>query len=232
MPQEFDVHAKTYTEILDKNISCSGEDSSYFAEYKIKDLHRELTTRGVATASALRLLDFGCGVGSSTPHLRRHFGQATLFGVDVSDESLALARSRHGEEASFLKMSGNELPDDIDGIDAACAMCVFHHIDEDQHVELLAKIRRRLKPHGLLMVYEHNPLNPLTVRVVNTCPFDANATLIGARLMAKRCREAGFATADVKYRVFFPRFLRVLRPMEELLTWLPLGGQYYVSCVA
>lgn len=229
---EFDVHAKTYNEVLDESIGFSGEDSAYFAEYKIKDLYRELAAQGVDTTAALRLLDFGCGVGASIPYLRQHFAQAELMGVDVSEESLGLARSRHGKLASFLKMSESELPDEARALDAAYAMCVFHHIDECQHVELLSEIRSRLKPNGLLMVYEHNPLNPLTVRVVNNCPFDVNAKLIGASLMAQRCEQAGFKDVSVRYRVFFPGFLRIFRFAEGLLTSLPIGGQYYVRCLA
>jgi len=230
--QEFDTHAKTYNEVLDDSISFSGADSAYFAEYKIKDLHRELAAQGVDGRAALRFLDFGCGVGASIPYLRQYFAQAELFGVDVSEESLDLARSRHGSLATFLKMSEGELPAEAQALDAAYAMCVFHHIDECLHVELLSKIRIRLKPNGLLMVYEHNPLNPLTVRVVNNCPFDVNAKLIGASLMAQRCRRAGFRDVSVKYRVFFPSFLKIFRFGEGLLTWLPLGGQYYVRCLA
>lgn len=230
--QEFDAHAKTYNEVLDDSIGFSGEDPAYFAEYKIRDLHRELATRGVDTKAALRLLDFGCGVGASIPYLRQYFAQAELLGVDVSEESLDLARSRHGQLARFLKLSQRELPVEAEALDAAYAMCVFHHIDESQHVEVLSKIRSRLKPTGLLMVYEHNPLNPLTVRVVNSCPFDVNAKLIGASLMAQRCRQAGFRDVSVRYRVFFPGFLRIFRFAERLLTWLPLGGQYYVRCLA
>lgn len=230
--QEFDAHAKTYNEVLDDSISFSGEDSAYFAEYKIRDLHRELAAQGVDTTASLRLLDFGCGVGASIPYLRQYFARAELFGVDVSEESLDLARSRHGILARFLKMSGAGLPAEVEALDAAYAMCVFHHIDEQQHVELLSRLRSRLKPNGLLMVYEHNPLNPLTVRVVNDCPFDVNAKLIGASRMAERCRRAGFREVSVKYRVFFPGFLKFFRFAEGLLTWLPLGGQYYVRCLA
>lgn len=229
--QEFDVHARTYNNVLDQSIEFSGEDSAYFAEYKIKDLHRELTALGVDTKTDLRILDFGCGVGASIPYLGQYFPSAKLLGVDVSAESLDLARSNHGGLASFIKMSGDDLPAEAKSLDAAYAMCVFHHIAECQHVELLSQIRSRLKPGGLLMVYEHNPLNPLTVRVVNNCPFDVNAKLIGGALMEQRCRRAGFGEVSVKYRVFFPGFLRKFRFVEGLLMWLPLGGQYYVRCV-
>lgn len=230
--QEFDVHAKTYQQVLDESISFSGEDSAYFAEYKIKDLHQELLKQGVANQADLRVLDFGCGVGASIPYLRQYFPSAQLFGTDVSCESLEVARSRLGKLATFLTASEGDLPAELHALDAAYAMCVFHHIDESMHVDLLSRIRSRLKPDGLLMVYEHNPLNPVTVRVVNNCPFDANAKLIRASVMAERCRRAGFRDVQVKYRVFFPGFLKLLRPVERLLTHLPLGGQYYVRCLA
>jgi SAM-dependent methyltransferase len=110
----------------------------------------------------------------------------------------------------------------------ALASCVFHHIPETEHVALLAEIRRVLRPRGLLFVFEHNPLNPLTRRAVDTCPFDENAVLIRAPKMRGRMLDAAFADARINYRIFFPHALRALRGLEPSLTWLPLGAQYYV----
>jgi SAM-dependent methyltransferase len=166
------------------------------------------------------------------PYARRHFARAELLGVDVSEQSLDLARSRHGNLARFLLMTGDALPAEAAAVDAAYAMCVFHHVDESRHIDLLSKVRTRLNPGGMLIVYEHNPFNPLTRRVVNHCPFDENAKLIRASVMAKRYRDSGFKDVKVKYRVFFPRFLKALRFTEGLLSGLPLGGQYYVRGVA
>ncbi len=230
--QEFDAHARGYREVLDQSISFSGEDSAYFAEYKIRDLRYELTRAGVDVDMPLRLMDFGCGVGASMPHARQYFVRANLLGVDVSQESLEQARGRHGELASFMCLEDGQLPARALSLDAAYAMCVFHHVDEEAHVRILADIRGRLKPGGMMMVYEHNPYNPLTVRVVNNCPFDENATLIRASDMAQRCSEAGYKNVKVRYRVFFPGFLKAFRFAEGLLSWLPLGGQYYVRCFA
>jgi hypothetical protein len=47
--------------------------------------------------------------------------------------------------------------------------------------------------------------------------------------MKRRVRAAGFDTAAVRYRIFFPHALRGLRSLEAQLTWLPLGAQYYVA---
>jgi SAM-dependent methyltransferase len=108
---------------------------------------------------------------------------------------------------------------------------VFHHIDHADHGALLQELRRVVRPGGSLFIFEHNPFNPLTVRVVNDCPFDENAHLIRGREMKRRLLAAGFASANTRYRVFFPHFLRALRPLEAALAWLPLGGQYYVRAV-
>jgi SAM-dependent methyltransferase len=226
--QEFDSHARSYKEVLDQSIGFSGEDSAYFAEYKIRDLRHELTQAGADYSSPLKLMDFGCGVGSSMPHARRHFAMAELLGVDVSCESLEQARSLYGGLASFLPLESNKWPVQASSLDAAYAMCVFHHVEEELHISILSDIRVRLKPGGVMMVYEHNPYNPLTVRVVNNCPFDENAKLIRASVMAQRFRDAGYKNVKVRYRVFFPGFLRIFRFTEGLLSRLPLGGQYYV----
>ena len=82
------------------------------------------------------------------------------------------------------------------------------------------------------MVYEHNPWNPLTVQAVNTCPFDRNAVLVKAADMERRLRAAGFAKVRTRYRVFFPRALRWLRPLESRLGRVPLGAQYYTLGLA
>jgi len=229
---EFDTHARTYNEVLNRSIAFSGEDSAYFSEYKIRDLHYELTRAGVNAASQLKLLDFGCGIGGSMPYARKYFVRAELLGLDVSEDCLNEARARYGALAKFLSLGEGKWPVEVHNLDAAFAMCVFHHINEGAHVQILAEIQGRLKPGGMMMVYEHNPYNPLTVKLVNNCPFDKNARLIRASLLAKRCRDAGYKDVRVEYRVFFPGFLRVFRYAERQLSRLPLGGQYYVRCFA
>jgi SAM-dependent methyltransferase len=103
---------------------------------------------------------------------------------------------------------------------------VFHHIDSSAHVELLAELRRTLRPGGWLFIFEHNPWNPLTLRAVEGCDFDANAQRIASRAMKKRLTAGGLAETRVQFRLFFPHALRYLRPLERALSWLPLGGQY------
>ena len=47
--------------------------------------------------------------------------------------------------------------------------------------------------------------------------------------MRKRLEAAGFGSIRCAYRMFFPGFLRFLRPLEKMMTRFPLGAQYRVS---
>ena len=223
---EFDKFADEYRDLHAANIKLSGEDPEYFAEYKIADIAAELE-RGHAVARTA--LDFGAGVGYSVPFFARHLPGARVTCLDVSRKSLDLGAARHGAAADFRHFDGRRIPYADGTFDVALASCVFHHIPHDEHVALLGEIRRVLAPGGRLFVFEHNPLNPLTRHAVNTCVFDEHAKLVLAPTMRSRVRAAGFAAADVRYRIFFPHGLRRLRPLEARLTWLPLGAQYYVA---
>jgi ubiquinone/menaquinone biosynthesis C-methylase UbiE len=175
-----------------------------------------------------RALDFGAGVGYSVPFFARHLPATRVTCLDVSRKSLDVGAAQHGNAAEFTHFDGRRIPFEDGAFDAALASCVFHHIPHDEHVALLAEIRRVLGSRGRLFVFEHNPLNPLTRHAVNTCEFDEHAHLVLASTMRRRVREAGFAGAAIRYRIFFPHALRGLRPLEARMAWLPLGAQYYV----
>ena len=225
---EFDKFAAEYRSLHAESIKASGESPEYFAEYKIVDVAAELAHARGATVEKAAVLDFGAGVGYSVPFFARHMPRARVTCLDVSQKSLEIGAAKHGNTADFRHFDGKRIPYPDDTFDVALASCVFHHIPHAEHVALLAEIRRVLAPNGLLLVFEHNPLNPLTRHAVNTCIFDEHAVLIGASAMRRRTLAAGFEAADVRYRIFFPHWARALRPTEKWLTWLPLGAQYYV----
>ena len=218
---EFDRFADEYEHQHARNVRLSGEGPAFFARYKVQDVARLCAGQSVA-----RILDFGAGVGNSIPHWREFFHEAALTCLDVSARSLAIASRRYPNAADYQLFDGREIPFPDGQFDVVFAACVFHHIDESHQVPMLRELRRVLAPGGRLIVFEHNPLNPLTVRAVNTCEFDANAVLLRAGVLSARVRAAGFDHLSLAYRLFFPRALCAMRPLEPWLTRLPLGAQY------
>src|SRR4051794_39609720 len=160
---EFDKFAEEYRSLHQKNVAASGEAPEYFAEYKVKDLKR-LVDRDGSVAQCVRILDFGTGVGTSVPFFCKHFPSADLTCVDVSLRSLEIGTVRFGNCATFIAFDGSRLPFSDSTFDYAFAACVFHHIPPGEHRQLFAEMRRVLRPGGQVMIYEHNPLNPFTVR--------------------------------------------------------------------
>ncbi len=220
---EFDRFVEVYYHEIEKNIKISGEAPEYFAEYKIADMASELRRRRVASD---RILDFGSGIGSSIPYFRRHFPKSSLSYADVSAESLEKSRERFPGNERFLLIEGNHIDLETGSQDIVFSACVFHHIAHEEHGQWLKELLRITRRGGILAIYEHNPLNPLTVHAVNTCPIDQNAHLIRAGKLRRECLAAGWASPSIAYRVYFPHFLASLRPLERGLEWLCLGAQY------
>jgi SAM-dependent methyltransferase len=228
---EFDKFADEYHASLTAGIAISGESPEYFSEYKIADIARECPAQARSVDAGVKMLDFGAGIGNSVPYVRKHFASAQLTCLDLSQRSLDVAQKRFAGQADYVSFDGASIPFADNHFDIAYAMCVFHHIPHADHVTLLKELHRVIKPGGSLFIFEHNPFNPLTVRVVNTCPFDENAHLIRSPQLKQRMLDGGFARVTTQYRVFFPHVLRGLRPLETALAWLPLGGQYFARAV-
>jgi len=222
---EFDKFAEEYWTTHKANLAVTGESPDYFARYKIAEVARRLKAMKVSPA---RVLDFGCGIGNSAPHLHEAFPDAAITGVDVSEKSLAVARQRFPGAAQFLAYDPAAAPPaPAEGYDLIFSACVFHHIPESEHIAIFRRLRERLARGGIMAIFEHNPLNPVSRYIVATCPFDDNATLVGAGELARRQRAAGFGKVDVTYTGFFPGPLKALRPLEPMMAKLPLGAQYY-----
>jgi SAM-dependent methyltransferase len=218
-PVHFDHYADDYTDILDRNVSISGRDSKYFAEYKAMYLRRML-----GAGFAGKVLDFGCGVGLLSESLRKQLPAAGLNGFDISRSSIAQVDSELALNGVFTSCK-EDLADDYDLIVVAN---VFHHIPVAARKEVMRELSERLAPGGLLCIFEHNPANPVTRWMVAHCPFDDDAVLLPPSETVDRVQQAGLQLKRREYTLFAPIFLRLLLPLETWLRQLPLGAQYAV----
>lgn len=221
----FNAYAQTYDQDLQKGLSLSGENKDFFAAGRVDHLQRQL---GALQVSPRRLLDFGCGTGSATPHLRRAFSFDSLVGVDASEESLTIARSQHPDPSCRFVTHLESL--ESESLDLAYCNGVFHHIPPQERKGAIEAIRRVLKPGGYFSFWENNPLNPGTRWVMSRIPFDRDAQLVYPWSALSLLRDGGFATHAVRYHFIFPSILRSLRPIERSLERFPVGAQYHVLC--
>jgi SAM-dependent methyltransferase len=222
---EFDQYAGDYSVLHQQSIAFSGCELEYFADYKARyaaECFREICRDGE------RLLDFGCGTGASIPLFGKYLDHPSLVCADVSIKSLELAERRHGAAAAYLPIRDERLELPADSVGMVFTSCVFHHIPPDRHGHWMAELLRVTRPGGAVVIFEHNPLNPLTRHAVSSCAFDENAVLIAAGTLSRRLASSGWNPRAVRYHVFFPGLLKAMRPLEVWLGWLPLGGQYSV----
>jgi ubiquinone/menaquinone biosynthesis C-methylase UbiE len=221
----FDQHARDYDETVQRAIGASGETVQFFA-----DLKARLMSAAVGNPQPRRVLDFGCGVGNATRALAAQFPASDITGTDVSDDSISTARRRTPGTARirFATAHQDRLPFEDGTFDAAFTSCVFHHIEPSNRIAWARELLRVLVPHGTLFVFEHNPFNPLTLRVVNSVPFDEGVVLLKPGDTREMLRQAGFAASRPSFYFFFPSRLRSLRRLEPLLQRIPIGAQYFV----
>jgi len=218
----FDRFADDYERLLDDPLRRSfAGDSTFFIAQKCRVLRRHLDWP-LQPSERLRVLDAGCGPGTALALLR---GSCNMVGSDVSLGMLGQA-VRHGP---VVAQEPFDLPFRPDVFDAAFAFCVYHHIEASERLRHLREMVRVLRPGGLLFVFEHNPLNPVTRIVFQRAEVDRGCHMIPRRHTSRLFQEAGLRDVRHGYLLFVPHMLeRVLGAMERHLEWLPLGGQYYV----
>jgi len=219
---DFDKFANQYENILDEQLDFFGEENSYFADYKIK-LVKE--TIGFEPKN---ILEFGCGIGRNLKFFSKYFPDAKVYGSDISSKSLDIAKEENPSVNLFL-LNENEINNFTESFDLIFISCVFHHIKPDERKQAIKNIESMLTKNGAAYIFEHNPYNPVTRHIVNTCPWDTDAILLNMKESVDLMNYAGLEITEKNYSLFFPAALKALRPIENYLGKIPLGGQYYVK---
>ena len=224
---EFDEYAdpEAYDAALDRGISVSGEDKTYFARGRVAWLAECLKSHGLRPE---RVLDFGCGTGTAAPFLLDILESTRLIGVDTSARSIETARLLHGSDRSrFLTLDEYQPCGEVD-----LAYCngVFHHIPLNLRDEAVNYLVRSLRPGGLFACWENNPWNPGTRLVMKRIPFDRDAITLSPPVARCLMAHGGFEILSTHFLFVFPKPLSLLRGLEPWMCKLPTGAQYQVLC--
>lgn len=219
---EFDTYAESYDSSLSEALEIVNIDAEYFTEYKIKQLSSYYKKNSI---SPKKILDFGCGVGNSSLYLSKYFPNAEILGIDVSLKSIEMAKSKNIPNGHFDIYDGKRLEYEKESFDTVFISNVFHHIEHEQHIEILKEIQMILKRDGVVFFFEHNTLNPVTQKIVNDCIFDKDAKLLNFLYTKKIFKKVGLIN-KINFILFIPPKFKKLLFLEKYLDWLPLGGQY------
>ena len=223
MTQDFDDYANDYEALLRASLGAAGGDLEFFRRRKAV-----LAKRLLAAAPPRRILEYGCGTGGNLPHLAAAFPEAAVAGGDISEKSLAQAAAG-APTATLYHLGRDAVPSGA--FDLVFVAGVLHHVPGPARGAVMAAMAAALAPGGRLLVFEHNPANPLTRRIVARCPFDAGVTLTPPAEARALAQGAGLGRLLLRYVSFVPPALAPLAGVERFLTWLPLGGQYCLSAV-
>jgi len=207
-----------YREEVQDSISFTGASHEFFMRVKAERL--VISARALlGDLSGRKALDVGCGMGLTDAFLTGAFGE--VHGVDLFPKVIRAAKKAN-PKARYKVYGGERLPYPDGAFDVAFAICVLHHVPPSRHNHFIKEMARVTRPGGMMAVFEHNPLNPLTVRAVNTCVLDDEAILI-KRWKAERLLDRQ-SRGILESRLMF-------RWLDERLGWLPLGAQYMVTAV-
>lgn len=227
-PSQFDAYAGSYDDEVNRSLGFLGVKVDYFTRVKAAYL-LDLLGSHFDRPDALSLLDVGCGVGNYHALLDGKLG--AISGTDVSAACVAQAQARN-PGVTYRPYDGSRLPFDDDSFDAAVTICVLHHVPPPQWSAFVAEMKRVVRPGGMAVIFEHNPLNPLTRRVVSNCEFDADAVLLRQHQARGLLEGAGFATVRSRSILSVPTAGPLSRRIDLIAGKLGLGAQYYATGIA
>jgi SAM-dependent methyltransferase len=217
---DFDNFTDNYNQLLNEKTRFFSSNVEYFAWYKVDIVRKQVH------APVSRLLEYGCGIGRNIKFLQQAFPNAVIVGSDISRGSLEIAR-RDNVGVEFVQEDENMEP--VGLFDVILVAGVFHHVPIEQRVAVARSIFKRLSSTGLLFIFEHNPFNPVTRRIVSNCPYDEDVVLLTLIELQNILDQAALSIECKAYCLFVPPNLSVLSWLESKLAWLPLGGQYWVK---
>ena len=162
-----------------------------------------------------RVLEAGCGIGAQTVILARSSPAAEIVSIDVSKDSINVAR-RAVEKAGIINVSFRvadifDLPFEGESFDHVFVCFVLEHLPNP--LEALLKLKRAIKPDGSITVVEGDhgsfychPRSRESSLAVQ-CLIDIQERLGGNSLIGRQLypllKEAGFHSIAVSPRMVY-----------------------------
>jgi len=234
--EEFDHYARNYSGGMENPIkNLFGKNLGQFIEIKAKWLMENLSKFPLKSLKETKLIDYGCGDGTFIKILKKLGFTGKLEGCDISQKMLEIAQKHLSDNLDpsplYLIEKDRKLPFADNYYDIVVACCVLHHIKPSKRTKLLNELTRITKWGGHIVVFEHNPFNPITQLIVRTTKIDRHASLIAApelqRIMSSNKNLGNIRT---QYILYVPPAMQrpYLEWVDKILSQAFLGGQYVI----
>lgn len=109
--------------------------------------------RAIQERDVCSVLDVGCGTGEFLRILSENLPEARLWGVDISEKMLEVAKEKLGDSAELILGDSEHIPLASGSCDVICCNHSFHHYPHPRRV--LKEFHRVLKPDGVLLIGEN-----------------------------------------------------------------------------
>ena len=96
-----------------------------------------------------KVLDFGCGIGSSSPI----FDPDNYLGIDCDPRRIHYAKNLYSDH-NFAVINSHNIPLSRNSIDYILVISVLHHIPREDLLLYLVEFKRVLKPDGKILINE------------------------------------------------------------------------------
>ncbi len=111
----------------------------------------EFATKYVRARPGNRILDIGCGTGGTL----RHLPAVEYVGFDPNPMYIAAARDRYGSSATFYAQNVSSASlQDLVKFDVVMAVCVIHHLEDEDALQLFRLANSALKKGGRLITLD------------------------------------------------------------------------------
>lgn len=149
--RHYDIGNDLYAAMLDRNwcYSCG-----YWADAEDLDAAQEakldLICRKLQLEPGMKVLDVGCGWGSLSAYMARHYG-VSVHGITISKEQAVLARERcAGLPVEIELRDYREVQGQYDRI---VSVGMFEHVGHKNYATYFASLARCLTPDGLFLLH-------------------------------------------------------------------------------
>lgn len=205
---------QNYREILYKNYFSTqmGRDVKGEIKGKFEEEKRQFSFEIIPLApadKAIKILDIGCGIGSLMAAFN-DAGYHQVEGIDLSPEQIKIAHENGIQQAKL----GDLIPylkENEECFDLITGMDIIEHFTKDELCEVLAQIKKALKPNGRVLFRTPNadaPLSGIYSRGDLTHECFLNYNSAEQVMMAMEYQNIEILPSKVKSKSPFKEFIR------------------------